>query len=379
MSEKSIDLLNSITGWTANGTQTVEIQTFDDFISGYNTESLMIRISSGNSGKHVIKSFTTVDVTGNREITFSAVSLRRTAKYQVEIETGQIFTIEIGQHFGPVSIPVDGFNTVSMIRIISLDNVEDVIIISNLRVIKDSFPVDILNGIKSGLEVERDRTVSKGRKIGKITALAGDKFVVVENDWSWIEKSVVLTIGNERHQINNVKDNRASFMDNLDGGCLLNDYSNEDVYVSFPVEVGYYDREVQLPGIAIWYTSPTPATRNGRTSTEEICTGPLGTYRRRDGMIMTWRVQLEIAGRSPELVADATSVVRCFINKSTVWVHGKKLWFEWSEPAVDNEPIEGYDIIPRASYVFDVEIREDLWTLIKSPLGNSTLLVRPVL
>jgi hypothetical protein len=189
---------------------------------------------------------------------------------------------------------------------------------------------------------------------------------------------MVLLFNGETHQVDNIQDNQISFLSTYDGNTLLSNATNAIVSITSPVEVGYYNRDATLPGIVVWYASPTPATRNSRAETRNECVGPLGTYQKRDGLIQTWKVQLEIVARSPELQADAARAARAFIGTSTVWVNGRKAWFEWTDPAVDNEPVEDFDIIPRASYTFDVEVREDTWQLIRMNRGNPILTVLPL-
>jgi len=389
MGEAIIDALSAITGWTAETGITLETQGFSDYISGFGSASLALRVSAGSDGKSASKTLT-FDATGFQWISFSAISLRKPsysvnhiidAMYAVELAAGQVFYVPIKSQFSRVFIPVDGFTALTRFKVTVLHDNADFLIVSNLMAVTDAFPADILNAIKTGIEVQRDR-LAPGREIGTVTAAKGSRSIGVDDDWSWVEKNVVVRIGTgntaEEHLISNASGNRIAFADTLDGPSLLFDHSRSQAYITFPVDVGYYDREEKLPGVAIWYSSPTPAPRNSRAEESPICWGPLGAYVRRDGAIMKWRVSLEIAARSPELVSDATTAVRAFLASSEIWAHGQRLWFEWTDPAVDSEPVEGYDIVPRASYVFDVEVKEDSWQLQRMTSGNPTLTVRPI-
>lgn len=387
MAEKLIDALETLTNWTADSGLTVELQYFEEYIANYHSAAIAIRIPEGSSGKTATLTLPeAVDVTDYKELVVNVASLRRPsgpvdqdadAKYSISVATAQDFSIPTDKQLTDVSIPIDGYTDVTKLKIVVNHNDSDYLILSDFRAVKESLPADILTGIKTGIERERAR-IGINRAIGTVTASAGDEVVTIESDWSFLERNMVLLFNGETHQVDNIVDNQVSFLSTYDGNSLLTDVSGGIVYITSPVEVGYYNREATLPGIVVWYASPTPATRNSRAEIKNECVGPLGTYQKRDGMIQTWRVQLEIVARSPELQADAASAARAFLGTSTAWVNGRKIWFEWTDPAVDNEPVEDYDIIPRTSYVFDVEVREDTWQLLRKNRGNPTVTVLPL-
>lgn len=388
MSDTLIDALASPAGWTADSGITIESQGFKDYISGYNDASLALRVTAGHLGASATKTIA-FDATGKEWISFSAISLRRPvaelrrssdAAYSIELASGQVFYVPIRGDFSRVFIPVDGFTGVTRFKITVRHNDDDFLMISNLRAVSDDFPADVLAGVKSGLERERDR-LAPGIPIGTVTASAGARSVTVATDWSWVERNVVLRIGSgataEEHLINNVSGNVVSFADTLDGAAILHNHTTDAAFITFPVDVGYYDREAKLPGVSLWYQSPTPIPRNGREGLSVVAIGPLGVYQRRDGALVRWHITFEAAARAPELVAIATEAIRAYLATSAIWVHGQRLWFEWAEPSVDSEPVEGYDIVPRASYAFDVEVKEDSWQLQKVVTGSPSLSVSP--
>ena len=387
MSELLINALDSLTGWTADSGLTVELQYFDEYIANYHGAAIAIRIPSGSSGKTATLTLpASVDVSAFQELVINIASLRlesgqverdSDALYAVSVATAQDFSIPTYKQLTDTSIPIDGYTAVTKLKIVVNHNKADYLILSDFRAVKESLPADILTAVKTGIEKERTR-IGINRVMGTVTAKAGDEVVTIETDWSFLERNMVLLFNGETHQVDNIRDNQVSFFSTYDGNALLNDATNATVYITSPVEVGYYNRDVTLPGTVVWYASPTPATRNSRAEIRNECVGPLGTYQKRDGMIQTWKVQLEIVARSPELQADAARAARAFLGTSTAWVNGRKVWFEWSEPAIDNEPVEDYDIVPRASYTFDVEVREDTWQLLKKNRGSPVLTVSPL-
>lgn len=387
MSERLINALDSLNGWTADSGLTVELQYFDEYIANYHSAAIAIRIPSGSSGKTATLTLpSSVDVSAYQELVLNIASLRlesgiverdSDALYAVSVATAQDFSIPTFKQLTDTSIPIDGYTAVTKLKIVINHNDIDYLILSDFRAVKESLPADILTGVKTGIEKERAR-IGINRAIGTVNAKAGDEEITIESDWSFLDRNMVLLFNGETHQVNNIRDNKVSFMSTYNGNALLNDATNATVYITSPVEVGYYNREATLPGTVVWYASPTPATRNSRAEIKNECVGQLGTYQKRDGLIQTWKVQLEIVARSPELQADAARVARSFLSTSTAWVNGRKVWFEWSEPAIDNEPVEDYDIIPRASYNFDVEVREDTWQLLRKNRGSPILTVSPL-
>lgn len=375
--------------WTASAGIVVEQQLFPEYCASGHATSVAIRIPSGSAGKSA-QTTMSFNAAGYDWITLSMASLRQPtpslkraadAHYAIELANGQVFYVPVSQSLSRVSIPVDGFSEIVRLKVIILHGGSDYLILSDLRATRRGLPQDLLLGVKLGIEAQRDRILSSGREIGTVTGKAGDTSVVIDTNWSWLERNVVLQfgegIGAERHQVLNVRDNKASMMTTFDGPSLTMNREAARAFVTFPVEIGYYDREAELPGIAIWYSSPVPSERSSRVTRSIACFGPLGAYVRREGALSSWHVSLEIVARSPELAADAAVAARAFLASSLIWAHGERLWFDWKDPSMDSEPVEGYDIVPRASYTFDVEVREDSWQLERLESGSPILTVAP--
>jgi len=388
MPSVQVNALLSAAGWTADAGLSVETQGFPEYAASGHPTSVAMRVSAGSRGRSASLPLS-FDAGAYEALTLSVASLRapsgqlRTgseATYSITLADGQEFLVPVGGSLSKVTVPVDGLSGVTRLQVRVLHDGPDYLVLSDLRASAGPLDQDLLAGVKSALEAERDR-LSPGRDIGTVTAAAGDLAVVVGGNWDWLERNVVLRIGSgagaEVHQVLNVRDNRATFMTTYDGDSLLYDHVDSRAAVTFPVEVGYYDREAALPGVAIWRASPEPVERRSRAAREVLCVGPLGQYVRREGALSRWEVTLEVAARSPGLVADASRAVRAFLAKSTVWVAGERLWFDWKDPSSDSEPVEGYDIVPRSTYSVGVEIREDSWELERTGPGSAALTVTP--
>jgi len=242
---------------------------------------------------------------------------------------------------------------------------DDVLIIKDLAYISEGYPEDILAGVKAEIE----RYIKPSKVVGRVHAYEGDRELEFYDNWSWLERNVVVQLGDRRYIVKDYRDNIASLGHLYDGETVKEDYEGE-VRVFIPVEIGYFQREQELPGITLWYESPissekhtslTPRTMVRRLNPD----GSEGNYVMcRNGWLEEWKILINIEARTPELVAEAATAVRHFLNSYVIWVHGNKLWFNWEEPVQDTDPVEGWDLIPRAQYSLRTEVvaeRLDRW------------------
>jgi len=392
--EKLLDAFDSATGWTATGLSLM-LNEHEDYVAGRNSASLMISFPAGSKDKFAIKSIA-ADVSDATEITFSIKSFRYPVDsmedrpaYSIELASGQSFKVPNHSLFTAVTIPVDGFSAITEFKITALTDFEDVIAISNLLAVRPELPLDILAAVKLGLEDQQSRLFGLGKKIGKVNAQAGATGVTIEDNYDWVMRYAVVTISGEdsghvlhqeMHQVDATASGVvSSFFPTFNGRKFLYEYVDADVYVAMPITIGRFDREVTLPGVMLWYNSPTPAARVSRAARETFCSGPLGNYVHREGFHEKWRVVLENDARSPELLGYTTEFCRAFLGQSALWIHGRKYWFEWTDPAVDGDPVEATDVLPRATYEIDVEIKESTWELQRTvPMNERTATVEPL-
>jgi hypothetical protein len=361
-------------------------------VSGDLSAALMVRIPAGSSGRAVGKVLTTaLDITGALELVLTLTSFRKAtgpirsageAAYALDIKSGAgvttRFYIPCWGHAAQAEILASGIASVKEFWLYVLHPDADQVVISNFLAVADELPLDILDAVKLGVEDQRDRLIGNGVKIGTASFYPGDKSVTIDTDWSWVERYAVLRFYkagsvDETHQANNAVGNTISLTDLYDGTEMVTAGSDVDVYLTFPVEIGRMDREILLPGVCLWYSGPDPDPRTSRASLEVKSGTATELYVKRDGLMVKWRITMDNEARSPELIAIITTALRNFMARGVVWVHGKKFWFEWTEPAVPEEPVEGYDVIPKSAYSIDISVREDSWERINSPMSNAAL------
>jgi hypothetical protein len=272
--------------------------------------------------------------------------------------------------FLPVTIPIMTDDSIETLRIVSTHASGDFMIVSDLRLYKSELPSDLLYAVKRGIE----RWTNFNIPIGEVTVSEGDRDITFNETWEYLEHNLVARLGNRKYLMQNVVENTASLGYLYDGCQILENFSGQ-AKVEVPVEVGYYDREVVLPGIVLWYNSPQPTERNAVTYQNWcIVNGKIITIR--SFPFERWKVNIEVVARSPQLVAQASAAVRQFLSHYVVWLYGERLNFNWTEPTLDTDPVESYDLVPRAMYSFELELKEKLWEgEIKQDMLNRNLSV----
>jgi len=300
---------------------------------------------------------------------FVSMVVRSTYQHGAWGKENYLFYLNDVEYRVPIS---HGFNRVLFPITNDLENLDgitikaefkgsDKLIISHLIAFSPELPSDILRGFKRGIE---DEILNRGDKfpIGQVSCKKGDLSIIMEEEWEWLEKNIVIMLGDHSYQVGSRADNRVTFLTTYDGETILEDF-NGTAYAFIPVEIGFYDREIALPGVALWYNSPRPVERHNLAEFSVMSMIDGMMVQQRSGATMTWRITLEIAARSPQLVQSAARCVRAYLGRSVVWVNNVKLWWIWNNPAADSEPVADYDIVPRANYFVEVEIREEVWAL----------------
>lgn len=384
--ETLIDALstNGAGEWTADAGISLELCQWPEYASGDRAASLMIRFPANGSGKKVGKVLASpLDTSAAEELVITLTSLRAPtgcirrasdARYAVDVvDSGHVTTrFYVPCHGSAVQaeMPSLGINSIREFWIVCLHNEADQLIASNFLAVKDELPLDLLKAVKASIEARRDELYGIGVRIGKATFSAGDLEVTIVTDWDWVERYAVLRfVGDgvdEVHQANNAEGNVVSLTRLYDGQSMVGAATEADVYLTMPVEVGRYDLEVLLPGIALWYDGPVPEPATSRLTEEVRCAVGQDLCLKRDGLLVKWRITMDHEARSPELIAWMTAAIRAFFARGYVWAHGKRFWFEWTEPAAPVEPDAAYDVIPKTSYTIEISVREESWSKIRT-------------
>lgn len=343
-----------------------DICEFEEYISDDLPNSTMIRIPAGSKGKIIEcpASFSSDEFT---DIAFNACSFRLPilnlqhsgeSYYAVDFgEDTELFEVPIGSEFDVVTVP---YREVKSFRIHVLTDNGDAIVVSNLRALKELMPQDMLEGFK--------RMTLPTYEVGTLHVRAKDRQIVL-SDVTNITMDSVIEFNGETHQIEKLIGNRATLASTFDGDRVLDDF-NGVFSLQCPITIGYYDQDVKLPSVVLWFRSPTPDTRAVKETRKYQIFGNDVYYK--DTMnLTTWGIRIDIIGGTPEMTQAIASYVRKFLERNRVWINGRKFTFEWTEGAVDTEPSNYLDIQPSVMYNINMEIKEEfLWQTLKKGRSN---------
>lgn len=332
----------------------------DDYTGGL-PASLQFTIPAGSYGKRI--HFDISDDGGAVDLAFNACSLRlpvvqlqkeKQARYAIDID-GELFEVAISD-FDTVIIPYRPFE---YFDIVILSDFADTLIINNIRAVTDELPQDILRGF---LQMELPNYL-----LGDISVHKGERKIRLPDITNVVDGAVLL-IGSHRHQIKGLVGNLATLEDTQDGEQILEDYEGE-LYLATPICIGYYDQDLKLPSVVVWFTSPTPDLRAIRR--EEYRVFGEQAYIKERTQFEEWTVRLEVVGGSPEMTQAVATYVRRFLEKNRLWINGKRFTFEWTDSAIDTEPSSYLDIQPSVAYNIKITLQEEfLWQTIQKGSGR---------
>jgi hypothetical protein len=399
--KKTVDALDSTTGWTNDGIGTItalSVNQIPDYIAGINTGSLVISIPSGNNGNY-IKKLVTFNPAGYTEIVFHIWSRNKANEgldyklsnefaYKITFDDKNEFYVPTFNGFKDVGIYIKGLSVVTEIKITALHNDNDYIIISNMVAVRDEIPVDIYDGVKEQLIYELNRVypqyddgvANKGLLIGTITGTAGDDFIYNAAGFNWLDKYAVIKIddgsNSEIHQIIETDQEQFKFNSEYDGAALLHSYTSANIYITIPVEKQMAEKDIILPGISISGMSPEETLRTSKIEEKRDTFNVNETVKSRlTPVLFSYIILLDIEARQDELLALGSLACRSMIGKQFCWINGRKINIFPEGLPVYLPAIQGYNEIPKLQYSMRIELKEDIFdrqSLVRTITNNDT-------
>lgn len=348
---------------------------------------MVFKIPSGNTGEYITKTVS-ADVTDYDELVFSIYSRNKRGNefikpadfyYKIDIYSGTgtvtEYYVPTVMNFSDVVIYISGMTTISRIRITALHDDEDYLIISNMLAVKDEIPLDIFTGVKEALEEDIVTAYGDGILIGTTTASAGVSSITVSSE-NFLERYATILIddgtNSEVHTIGDTADGLHQFLSIYDGATLVNDYTAANVYLTFPVEIASNSRELLMPSISIWGITPEHIWRGAKLEdvNDTFITGG-NVYIRRQGALFNHTIALTCVARHNEILAYLSEIARRFIAREKLYINGRRYEIKFNSIPTETEPVQNTDIFPQIVYLFDVEIREEIWTRVSSPPADA--------
>ena len=371
-----IDNLDTATDWTGTGTVAVHgLNEHKDFIAGGNLKSLVLSFPSGNSGNYATKDLATpIDVLDYNDLVFSIWSRSKGNSiyetegdflYTLDLGDGKQFDIPVWETFSQVSVDISDIDTIERIRIIANHNDADYILISYMIAVTDDIPADIFSAFKAGLESARAEIFPYGGPlVATVSADMGDTEITFEGNRYYLAEDAVVYItdgvNTETHQLKEGEGDTFTMSELYDGAEILNDYTDADVYLQYPVEFGPYEKEAIFPGVGIWGFVPTPMHHvPHRDANIKGYSGGKFQFRL-GGLSESWRIVIDAQAKDPDNIADMTRFIRKYLSRCVAWINGRDFDFEWMDPPADETPDDAMNIIPHLSYIVDIEIVEDV-------------------
>gem|GEM_PF-4842603 len=379
--------MDSITGWTGSTPEASVhgLNQIPDYIAGLGNNASLIFKFSGALNQYVEKDVS-FDLTNYDEIVFWIWSRNKKRKgydyqnsgdfaYKIEFGTGDEFYIPTSYMFTDITINISGITTIDKIKITCLHNNEDYLIVSSIMAIKDELPLDIFQGLKEQLEYDiglhyskiSSGVLNKGILIGSITGInSGDTSFILESGLPYAEKYAVIRfddgINSEMHQIEKTDGTEFFFNSMHDGVSFLNDYTSANIYLTIPVEFNLKEKEIILPGIAIWGMNPEEIFRGSKIEEKrDTFKTDESVMSRQDQAIFKYNILVDGEARHDYLIAQMNRVIRTMIAREFIWVNNKKIDIKPSGPSTYVDPIEGYNEIPKIQYELNLEVKEELW------------------
>lgn len=371
MSKLTVDHVNSLTGWSISAESSIQLNQFNDYIAGINDNSLLAEFSSLDTTRVLTKTFSSIDVTNYETLVLSLGSENYGKTnfddleffYKIKINATDEYYLPIKDTFTDINISLMGVSTLNRIDITAIHTGSDYLWLSEIILEEENVILDMMDSVVEHIEYELNESVGDGILLGLVSGTTGD-LSIESPDASYIEQYAVLLIddGNnsEVHQIDDIDHiGNITFKSTFDGNELLNDYTDADIYLTFPIEINPDERNIKIPGIVVWGFVPTPIYRTGKLDTIIDAYKLDGSFIvRNEGQLMTVPIQIDCEARQASLLDIMSRAIRFWLEKETAWVNGRFHEIDWSEPAVESQPQTGMDIIPKVQYNLNIETKE---------------------
>jgi len=374
-----IDNITEVTGWSGiNGATVHGLNSVSNYIAGNNLASVIFSFNAADA--YIEKTYGT-DVTDYDELTFWITSFKKGKKdyqkttdylYKIDLGVGKEYYLKAFDDFFYVTIDISDVTTIDRIRITALQAGLDYIILSYCVAFTTVLPLDVYIGIKEQLEYHIDQNTTL-KNVGLINGTIGDDNINFGASVPFLDRYTTIKIddgvNSEIHHVDRKDGNQFYFSDLYDGSILLNDYTNADVYLYYPIHFGTTQREISLPSITLWGFAPERlflATEFDNIIDTVKTDDTFGE--RRVGQYLQWSFLIDCEAKEEwELLGELSNIVRTVIGQRTIWVNGRKANIEFDTPPTELYPTEAFDIMPKIQYPTTIIIREELYERSRIP------------
>lgn len=368
----TLDILEDVTGWSGPAGATFTVNDHPQYIADNLDHSLVIYIPAGSSGQDFAKALTPVALGACAEIVLSVWSrnLRSVGtsqptgfSYKISFDGAHEFMLPTGEGFDSASFGINGWSSADQITITPTTDGEDWLIISGCYAIEDDYPLDVMVGVKAGIEKAVASLLPNGVAIGTVTCSANAPFLIPSSTL-YIEKGAVLYVEDgatsETHQVERFDGDQIRFTSLYDGAAMKYAHSIRPLSLLVPVEYGVQEQEARIPCITIWGMAQANAQSRQDTFTVEDSIDPTGSGAvRRTPWIQNFKILIDCEARQHQLLAMISRCARRFLASSRVWINGRANELPYPGDAVYIEPKESVVMIPKLQYEINIEVHEE--------------------
>jgi hypothetical protein len=327
-----IDNLTTLSGWTSSSGASITLTDWKEFSASNLDKQFLVTM---NQNSFIEKVFFPTIALKYKQIRFNAIA--KIDKYKNTINSvndihlrilffdGFIFeefVVPITKNFEPITFKLKNINNLSKIKIVANKYIQ--FFISEIICYEDKGLFDLVYEIKN--EIESLNEYNKDSSIGFATCQAGSKEIIVSNP-KHLEKYLCVKIGNEIHQVNNILGNKITFLQTFNGETILNNYSNQEIFVHIPVYFNPVDIESSIPGISILNNCTIERVGYENSSFELDSISPDIESARfvKTGNTFKYDIIVEGVWRKNFTSQIVINLLKKFINlKSIIWVNGNK-------------------------------------------------------
>lgn len=385
-----VDALTSTTGWAGTGAVSASgVNEVEGYIAGDQAASLVASFPAGSLDDTLTKSFS-VDVSDCDQLVVSVWSRNRgrgtyrqfsDCPYSLVINGTEEYGIRCWLTFTHDMFDITDIDTITSIAIKANHDEEDYLVLSYMVASKDELPYDLFHALQHKLESYRDAEVGDGLEVGTCTAAAGDTVIDIVGSIGHLWRYTVITIDDgenaETHQLGDLASGGFEMSSLFDGQAILNDFTDAAVYVQFPINIYQQEKEVMFPSVTLHGMDVEPVRRDNEIEQLPRSFRPDG-FTVEHEHIYLWPINLEITSRSLELNALMATFVRKAMAGHKIWVNGRFVALDFEAAAIEEEPVDSVDVIPRLAYTVNIEIKERVWRKSQVPSLTATPTFTPV-
>lgn len=377
-----VDTLAETTGWTpVNNGVVTGLNGYEDYIAGGQSASLLINLPA--SGDGVEKTYTAIDIDDYDELRFSVFgqgfiqtdyATKGGYGLKLILNSTDTYFVPLWGSFTTVNLDVADLTEITSIRFESVSSADTdlELVISELQVVLDEFPIDILTAIDEQVGVFVEPIQTK-YPVGIVTAAAGATDITIRDNGNpvnlqYLDRYMLIQIGDEIHGIEDKApidggSVELTMTQYFDGASMQSTFTDETVYIHTDVTFGRKDDSVMaIPAITAWGFTP----ENYKIATDiEVIADSFkddDTFRvRQIGEYFEYVILLDCESRSTEILGELSSLTRKFLAQKTLWVNGLKCLIDFDGVPNEVVPDTHYEIIPKIQYPMTVRIREEIW------------------